>query len=218
MSSAPPATGAGPKPIWRGWLHQGGAVGLALASPILLVRAHNGAQVAWVLCYLVGVEAMMVISALLHRVNWTPARRRAWRRADQVGIFAAIVGTFVALGGLTMHGNIRLVLLVLIVVGSLAGIGVRQLALDAPKWANTLPFLVISWAAIFVMPQIYRGGGPLCFALVIGGGLAYTLGAVAYAARRPRLNPRVFGYHELFHAGTILGAGLHFAALAVALH
>jgi len=32
------------------------------------------------------------------------------------------------------------------------------------------------------------------------------------------LSPRVFGFHELFHAFTILGAGLHFAALYVALH
>jgi hemolysin III len=67
------------------------------------------------------------------------------------------------------------------------------------------------------MPQIYRGGGPLCFALIIAGGLAYSIGAVAYGAKRPKLSPRVFGYHELFHAFTIVGAGCHFAAIAVAL-
>jgi hemolysin III len=43
------------------------------------------------------------------------------------------------------------------------------------------------------------------------------LGALAYALKRPKLSPRVFGYHELFHAGTLLGAGLNFWAIAVAL-
>jgi hemolysin III len=57
----------------------------------------------------------------------------------------------------------------------------------------------------------------LVFALIVAGGLAYSVGAAFYGSKHPRLSPRVFGYHELFHACTLLGAGLHFWALAVAL-
>ncbi|MDH2903378.1 MAG: hemolysin III family protein, partial [Actinomycetota bacterium] len=64
---------------------------------------------------------------------------------------------------------------------------------------------------------IERGGGEAVLWLIIAGGLVYSLGAVVYGAKRPRLNARVFGYHELFHALTLVGAGLHFAALYVAL-
>ena len=161
---------------------------------------------------------MMITSALFHRISWTPTRRRAWRRADHSTIFLAIAGSYLGIAGLTMHGTIRTVLLIVIGSGAAIGIAIRQLALDTPKWVNTLPYLVVGWAAVTVMPQIYRGGGPLTFALVVAGGLAYSLGAVAYGAKRPRLSPRVFGYHELFHAFTLVGAGLHFAALSVALH
>ena len=206
------------KPLLRGWLHVVGAIVLLAASPVLLVRAHSWAQVGWALCYVLGVEAMMVTSALFHRIQWSPSRRRAWRRADHSTIFFAITGTYLAIAGLTMHGTIRLVLMIVISSGALIGIAIRQLALDTPKWVNTLPYLVVGWAAITVMPQIYRGGGPLPFALIVAGGLAYSLGALTYGARRPRLSPRVFGYHELFHALTLVGAGLHFAAIAVALH
>jgi hemolysin III len=73
------------------------------------------------------------------------------------------------------------------------------------------------WAAVAVLPQIYRGGGPFCFASWCAGGLAYTVGAILFWAKRPKLSPRVFGYHELFHACTVLGAALTFWALAVAL-
>jgi hemolysin III len=201
----------------RGWLHAAGAIILVACSPILLARAHNWAQVGWVLCYLVGVESMLVTSALFHRVRWTAPHRRAFKRADHSAIFLAITGSYLAIGGLTMHGTIRLVLLLVVVGGAAVGIAIRQLALDTPKWVNTLPYLVVGWAAVAVMPQIYRGGGPTCFVLVVAGGLAYTLGALAYALKRPKLAPRVFGYHELFHAGTLIGAGLNFWAIAVAL-
>lgn len=202
----------------RGWLHVAGAVILACCSPILLVRAQTWAQVGWVLCYLVGVESMLVTSALFHRVRWTPAHRRALKRADHSAIFLAITGSYLAIAGLTMHGTIRLVLLVVVSLGAAIGIAIRQLSIDTPKWVNTLPYLVVGWAAVAVLPQIYRGGGAWCFSLVVAGGLAYTLGALAYALKRPRLVPRVFGYHELFHVGTLVGAGLHFWALGVALH
>jgi len=186
-------------------------------SPLLVVRAHTWPQVGWVLCYVVGVASMMITSALFHRVKWSPSHRRAWKRADHSTIFLAITGSYLGIAGLTMHGTIRLVLMIVIGSGAAIGITIRQLALDTPKWVNTLPYLVVGWAAVAVMPQIYRGGGTACFALVVAGGLAYSVGAVFYGAKRPQLSPRIFGYHELFHAFTLLGAGLHFAALYVAL-
>ncbi len=214
MSLDSPAT---VKPLWRGRLHFGGFFVLLACSPILFVRTRSPEQVAWVLCYLVGVGSMMATSASFHIVNWSPAGRERMKRADHSAIFLAIGGSYLAIAGLTMHGNIRLVLLLIIGVSALVGIAIRQLALHASKWVNTIPYLLVGWAAVIVMPQIYRGGGPLCFALIIAGGLAYSIGAVAYGAKRPKLSPRVFGYHELFHAFTIVGAGCHFAAIAVAL-
>jgi hemolysin III len=219
LSGAPVSTvvDVSRRPALRGWLHAGGALGMLVAAPFLFAHAPSPARAGWVACYVVGVEAMLVTSALFHRGRWSPARRRAWRRADHTTIFLAIAGTWLAMAGLTMHGTVRLVLLVVVGTATLVGVGVRQFALDAPKWANTLPYLVVGWAALAVLPQLYRGGGTTFFTLVLVGGLAYTLGAAAYGAKRPRLAPGVFGYHELFHALTLVGAGCHFAALWVAL-
>jgi hemolysin III len=198
-------------------LHVAGVVALVGCSPLLFARCATWTQVAWVLCYLVGVGAMMSTSALFHRVRWSIAARRAWRRADHSAIFVAISGSYLAIAGLTMHGAIRLVLLILIGSGAAVGIAIRQLALDTPKWVNTLPYLVVGWSAVAVLPQIGRGGGGAVLGLVIAGGLVYSLGAVAYGTKHPRLSPRVFGYHEVFHACTLVGAGCHFAAIYLAL-
>ena len=46
------------------------------------------------------------------------------------------------------------------------------------------------------------------------GGIAYTVGAIIYARRRPNPAPTVFGYHELFHALTIVGVSCQYVAIA----
>ena len=205
------------KPRLRGWLHAIGVLLLLACSPILWVRAHSGAQIGWALCFVFGVAVMMTTSALFHRITWSPRLRRMWRRADHSAIFAAIAGSYFGIAGLTLHGTARVVLLSIVGGGAIIGIIIRQVALDAPKWVTTIPYVVVGWSAVFFLPEIYRGGGLAVVILIMLGGLAYTVGAIFYGAKRPRLWPRTFGYHELFHACTLVGASLHFAAVAVAM-
>src|SRR5438067_1537968 len=51
-------------------------------------------------------------------------------------------------------------------------------------------------------------------ALFAAGGLAYTAGAIIYARRRPNPLPAVFGYHELFHALTLVAVACQYVAIA----
>jgi len=83
-----------------------------------------------------------------------------------------------------------------------------------PRWLSTAVYAVVGWVAVLALPQLWESLGPLGFSLVFGGGLAYTLGAVVYALKWPDPWPTVFGYHEVFHLFTLIGAGLHMAAIA----
>lgn len=213
-----PTPGASHKPLARGWIHVVGAVALAAASPILVASARTWAQVGWCLCFVVGVEVMLTTSSIFHRGHWSVATRRKLRRADHSAIFVAISGSYGAIIGLTTHGTIRVVVLAVVTLFAAAGVAIRQLAIDAPKWVNTIPYLVVGWVAVGVLPQILRGGGPVCFELVVAGGLAYSVGALFYATKKPALSPRVFGYHELFHVMTLVGISCHFLAILAALH
>jgi hemolysin III len=47
--------------------------------------------------------------------------------------------------------------------------------------------------------------------------VAYTLGAVVYARKRPDPWPRVFGFHELFHALTVVAVAAHWTSIWLAL-
>ena len=92
--------------------------------------------------------------------------------------------------------------------GALAGVALRQVWLDAPQWVVAIPYVVVGWCPVIVTPQLVRGLGWAGFVLMLAGGLAYTAGALVYARKRPDPWPGVFGFHEVFHACTLVGAGL----------
>ena len=76
-------------------------------------------------------------------------------------------------------------------------------------------YVIVGWSASVAFPQLYNSLGAIGFALVLGGGLLYTMGAVVYALKWPDPWPRMFGYHEIFHLFTVAGAGCHLAAIAL---
>lgn len=74
--------------------------------------------------------------------------------------------------------------------------------------------LLLGWVGVVVLPRFAHGEGIAPVILLAAGGLAYTAGALVYALKRPDPFPRVFGYHELFHALTIVALACQYVAVA----
>jgi hemolysin III len=130
------------------------------------------------------------------------------RRADHSAIFVGIAGTGTAVVGLSLTGWAEVLIFTMLWTGACAGIALRQAFLDAPQWVVAIPYVVVGWCPIIVAPQLVRSLGWAGFGLMLVAGLAYTVGAVVYALKRPDPWPRVFGFHEVFHTCTLVGAGL----------
>jgi hemolysin III len=202
------------KPTLRGVFHEV-AFFVSLVSGAALVWAAptTGSKLVMVV-YALSISLLFGVSALFHRHTWGPVGRRRMRRADHSTIFIAIAGSYTAVAGIALSGWARTALLCIVWGGALVGIALRQLWLDAPKWAIALPYVVVGWAAVVVLPQLFRALGGAGFTVLLLGGLAYSAGAVVYALKRPNPVPGVFGYHEVFHACTVVGATLHFVVIA----
>jgi hemolysin III len=74
--------------------------------------------------------------------------------------------------------------------------------------------LLLGWVAVAAFPDLLAELGVTATAMVVGGGILYTLGALVYALKRPDPAPAVFGYHEVFHALVIAAAALQYAVVA----
>ncbi len=202
------------RPRWRGRLHTVGFVAFLAAGPVLVAHGPSAGDEAALSCYVACMLALFGVSALFHQAPLGPRGRRAMRRLDHTTIFLAIAGTYPAVAVLSLSGGARGLVLALVWGGALAGIVLRQARLDVPAWLVALPYVVVGWSALAVVPELGRGMSWPGFLVLLAGGLAYSAGAVVYARKRPDPSPAVFGFHEVFHALTLLGAGLQLVAIA----
>jgi hemolysin III len=199
------------KPKLRGVLHQFAASCALGAGLVLVAVAPTARAVTASALYVFSLVALFTVSATYHRVNWS-VRGRAWmRRMDHASIFLLIAGTYTPLALLGLPGDSGNGLLLAIWGGALLGVLQSLFWVHAPKVLTATLAVGVGWTMVPYFGEVRRALSATEFGLMLAGGLAYTLGAVAYAAKRPNLRPGVFGYHEVFHALTLVGAALHFA-------
>lgn len=208
------ADNRGARPLLRGWLHVGACAAWLIGGPFLIAAGPTVGPTAALAVYVAGMVVLFGTSAAFHRVRWSAAAWRRMRRADHSAIFVGIAGTTTAVSILALHGWAEILLLTMVWVGAVVGIVLRQVWLDAPQWVVAIPYVVVGWCPLVVLPQLLHGLGWIGFSLTVSAGVAYTAGALVYAAKRPNPWPRVFGFHEVFHACTLVGAAL-FAAVVV---
>lgn len=204
------------KPRLRGWIHAG-TFPFALAASITLVALTPGAAAKWSVA-IFGLTAALLFgtSAVYHRGTWSPKVEGILRRADHSNIFLIIAGTYTPLAITLLDGRTATVLLWIVWSGALAGLIARIVWLHAPRWVYTPIYVALGWVAVGYMSAFWETGGPAVVWLIIAGGVAYTLGAVVYATKKPDPSPRWFGFHEIFHVLTVLGFSSHVVAIYLA--
>lgn len=216
----PPGTGPVAtfvKPRLRGWLHLGMAP-VALAAGIVLVALSPTAARHWSAAVFTSTAVLLFgTSAIYHRGTWSPRVDSLLKRLDHSNIFLIIAGTYTPFA-LVLPRPQGLHLLLIVWGGALLGVLFRVLWVGAPRWLYTPVYVLLGWVAVFYLKPLLRYGGGAMVTLVIVGGLAYTLGAIVYATKRPNPSPGWFGFHEIFHALTIAGFTAHYIAASMVLY
>ena len=156
------------------------------------------------------MAALFGASAAYHRGRWTPRVRAVMQRLDHAMIFVLIAGTYTPVTLLALRPAWGITLLA--VVWTLAAIGVT---LTIVKWNWTdrhggILYIAMGWLAVVALPVMVHSLSPIELILLFGGGVFYTLGAVAFGREWPRLRPRTFGYHEAWHVMTVAAAACHY--------
>jgi hemolysin III len=203
------------KPRLRGVSHEWAFFASLFLGAALIVAAKTPEATLAVAVYAVSLSALLGTSALYHRVDWRRPEARKWmRRLDHSMIFFLIAGTYTPFALLVLDGPLADAILLVVWAGAIAGAVVEMVWIDHPKWVAALIYMSLGWVAVVAFPELWGQIGVAGTLLVAAGGLLYTAGAVVYATQRPNPDPRVFGYHEIFHLFVILAAAAHFAAVA----
>lgn len=211
----------GPRPLLRGTLHARAAwvfAGSGIALTVVSARIHGAGLITWLTAlYVLCLVGSMAVSALYHRGRWrSEAAVRGWRRADHAMIAVFIAGTYGPVCAVALPGRTAAIVLALCWGGALLAVLLNLFWVTHPRWMAVTVYLFLGWLVIWEIPALWTGAGPAVTLLLAVGGLAYTLGAVVYGMKWPNPSKRWFGFHEVFHAATIVAAVLHHIAIWLA--
>jgi hemolysin III len=200
-------------PRLRGLLHAWAFWFALAAAGILVIVAYDGRARVAAIIYGAGLCALFGASATYHRWRGNPRWKPVLRRVDHSTIFVFIAASYTPIALLVLDGPLQTIVLTSVWAGALAGVVMSVAWIDAPRVLVSLCYVAVGWVAIVAMPQLFEHRGVAVPVLLLVGGLLYSLGAAAYATKRPNPWPRTFGFHEVFHTLVIAAALVHFIAI-----
>ncbi|KXL53199.1 hemolysin-III related [Anaerotignum neopropionicum] len=181
---------------------------------LLMQDAKQKASIWHLLGFAVfGISLLLLYGAstIYHTLKLSQTKVNILRRIDHMMIFILIAGTYTPICLVSLHGKWGWTLLVLIWAFALAGILLKIFWMDAPRWLSTLIYVVMGWLAVVVFVPLEKAISWHGVGLLLAGGIAYTLGAVIYALKKPNITFENFGFHEIFHVFVMIGSSIHIA-------
>ncbi len=203
----------GQRPKARGWFHFWACLAFLIAGTVLTTMAwiyRPWWQALGVTVYAVGVVVLFGISAAYHRWPWRQERTvQWWRRADHATISFFIAATYTPLCLVVLSPTSAAIMLSVIWVSAIASIVMNFVWINHPRWLAVAIYLTLGWMIVPLAPQLWANAGPAVVWLIVAGGVIYSIGAILYATKWPGRNAKYVGYHEHFHAATIIAAIVH---------
>lgn len=209
----------GARPYMRGRLHENAAWYFGGTGTALTVTAfvlHGNSALSWITAlYTLCLIGLFGVSALYHRAPWrSETTVRGWRRADHSMIAIFIAGTY---GPITVFSfgswGDGLWILPACWALAIAAVMMNIFWIGHPRWLDVVVYLALGWLAVLNIGGFIESIPTVAGALIVIGGLVYSAGAVVYGLQRPNPSVRWFGFHEVFHAATIVAGGLHHVAI-----
>jgi hemolysin III len=199
-----------PFPAWSHWA--GAALGVA-ALVALLRAAHGPLQTVAFAVYGASLIALYSASAVAHSLHREGPAAERFDRLDYAAIFVLIAGTYTPFCLVTLQGVWRWGLLS--AAWSVAALGIVTVfwTRGTRHWPRVVLYVLMGWMCVVAAGQLSRALPAPAIGWLVAGGVVYTVGALVYLAKRPRLWPGRFGSHDLWHCMVLVGSACHFIAV-----
>ncbi|MBA7575028.1 hypothetical protein ES708_16844 [subsurface metagenome] len=198
--------------------HLIGAILSAIGTIFLIIRSSGDpSKIIVSIIYGTAVTLLFIASTVCHSLKKSEDHIFFWTRIDQIAIFFMIAGTYTPISYIYLTGAWRIGILVSqwTVVG--AGLILKLIWINSPRWVTAGIYLLQGWMAVIPGYVIFLAMPRVDFIFAILAGFTYSIGALMYILRKPKLFPGVFGSHDLFHVCVLLGNALFYIVIFRAL-
>jgi hemolysin III len=194
--------------------HLAGAIAAIIGTIALLSIASGSASLlVTALVYGLSITFLFSASSLYHAFKKKENELSFWRKMDRLAIFFMIAGSYTPVCYFFLDDDWRLPM-ISIQWGLVAfGLCSQLFFPRAPRVIYAIIFLVMGWMLVFPMEQILSVMTDQQATLLLSGGVAFTIGALVYAIKKPLMLPGLFSFHELFHVMVLIGGACHYALI-----
>jgi len=193
-----------------GLTHLFGALLSVLGLILLVYQAQTTTQTLAFIIYGISLILLYSASSLYHLLPVSQNALLNLRRFDHMMIYVLIAGTYTPFTLLALHGIMKWGMFSIVWALAFTGIIFKIVWFNAPRWLSTIFYLGMGWLAIVMFPDLLHNFSIDGMYWIGLGGLAYTVGAVIYAIKKPDPIPKVFGFHEIWHIFVLVGSFCHF--------
>lgn len=176
---------------------------------ILLTRTSVPKLVA-VTIYGTSLITLYGASSLYHWVKTNQRTQSILQKLDHISIYNLIAGTYTPVLSIGLSGAWRSGTLIAVWVLAITGMLLKLWFMGIPRYVSTAFYVILGWFALIPFAQLIHNLPVVVIALMIAGGIFYTLGAIIYATRCFDFFPKRFGFHEIFHLFVVAGSVTHF--------
>lgn len=190
--------------------HGVGAILSIVGMILLIMKAVNTGTTLELVSYCIyGFSQFLLYlsSTLYHSLIFTRARK-VFKIFDHCSIFLLIAGSYTPIALITIGGKMGWTLFGVVWAIAIFGIIYKCLWIEKFKKMSTLLYIGMGWLSMFAIKPMYIGLGFEGFALLLAGGLSFTIGTIFYSMRNVKY------MHVLWHLFVLTGTGfIYFSIL-----
>jgi hemolysin III len=198
--------------------HLIGLLAMVAGYIVLLVKSAGSVQ-SIVLSTVYSLCAIFIFtcSSVYHGQKREEDLYNPWRRLDHIAIFFMIAGTYTPICYVYLDVYWRWSIIGAQWLLVLLGLFFKLFYIQGPRWLTVLIYVLMGWMVIIPLYQLLATVPAISLWLLLAGGVAYTVGGLIYALKKPNPVPGFFGFHEIFHLLILLGAALHYFVIYIAI-
>jgi hemolysin III len=195
------------KPFLRGRLHQFGFFAFAIFGTYAIMKSKDHIKKMAFYVYLMSTLCLYATSFTLHTIHWHNEKLELWiQKLDHTVIIVQIAGTYTPVCLCNMPQNERWPLFILASVWNLTLVGAFKAIYwdNPPKIFNVAYYFLTGLSIIPYMPKVIQNLPLFEWGCFLMGGIIYLYGGLTYGLEWPDPNPKIFGFHEIFHLCTVM--------------
>ena len=189
--------------------HLIGVIFWLIFAPILIYQSlflNHAYQKIGIWVYAFSFLSLLAASTLYHSAYVTKARNR-FRLFDHISIYAFIAGSYTPILLFYIYDDMGKSVLIILWIITLIGTVFKLFFLGKFKVISTAIYLLMGWAALFILNKILLTMPLFIFFWIVSGGIAYTFGTYFYLHKKLKYT------HLYWHIMVLIGAICHFIAI-----